>query len=81
MIGHLYRPILRPASFATLPSGVKWCYVEAPTMYGLYAGSDLPRSRHLFGVIATDRALTAQEAAHFDLLPVTWVGAFPPPEN
>jgi hypothetical protein len=50
-------------------------------MYGLYAGSDLPRSRHLFGVIATDRALTAQEAAHFDLLPVTWVGAFPPPEN
>jgi hypothetical protein len=36
MIEHLYQPLLRPASFATLPSGVKWHYVEAPTMHGLY---------------------------------------------
>lgn len=80
MIEHLYQPLLRPASFATLPSGVKWHYVEAPTMHGLYAGFDLPQSRHRFGVIATDRALTSQEADHFDLLPMPFV-AMITPEN
>lgn len=62
-----YIPLFRPASFCTLPEGVKWSYVEAPQMHGLYMGGDLPQSRHRFGIIATDRALTEQELDHFDL--------------
>lgn len=64
-----YIPFLRPAGFATLPEGVKWSYVEAPLMYGLYTRGDLPQSRHKFGIIETDRELTAAEIDHFDLRP------------
>ena len=69
-MSHLYRPIYRPSSFSTLPQWVKWEYAEAPTMAGLCNRSDLPRSAHRFGIISTDRALTPEEAARFDLLGV-----------
>ena len=64
-----YTPQLRPAGFATLPSGLSWHYVQAPTMHGLYMRDDLPTSRYRYGVIETDRELTAHEIFTFDLLP------------
>lgn len=60
-----YKPILRPASSFTLPAGVKWEYVEAP--WDGVNRPDLPRSSNRHGVISTDRPLTAEERAHFDL--------------
>ena len=62
-----YRTTLRPASFGGLPDGVTYRYIEAPAMPGLYAGFDLPQSRHRYGVIETDRELTPQELHHFDI--------------
>lgn len=64
---HLYRPTLRPASYGGMPQGVCWAYVEAPAMHGLANRPDLPTSRHLYGVISTDRALTAAECKQFDM--------------
>jgi hypothetical protein len=63
---NLYRPMLRPAGFATLPRGVKWDYVEAPSY--ITARPDLPRSSHPHGIISTERPLTKDEREHFDLL-------------
>jgi len=63
-----YRTTLRPAGFGGLPAGVGWRYVEAPTD-GL-CPSDIPPSRHRYGVIETDRALTSGELSHFDIEPV-----------
>ena len=65
-----YRPMLRPAGFATLPPGVRWEYVQSPAMSGLCNRPDLPRSDYRYGVISTDRALTVDEINHFDLVPV-----------
>jgi hypothetical protein len=62
-----YRPTLRPASSATLPDGLDWSFVEAPDYVNR---PDLPRSRHRYGVISTDRKLTADECDRFGLLPV-----------
>lgn len=64
---HHYIPRLRPAGFATLPHGVKWDYVEAPQMEGLANRPELPRSRHRYGVISTDRALTDDELERHEL--------------
>lgn len=64
---HRYIPLLRPAGFATLPSGLRWDYVEAPAMPGLCRRDDIPLSAHRYGIIATDRALTADERDRFDL--------------
>lgn len=65
-----YMPLLRPASFATLPAGVSWSYVAAPSMPGLVNRPDLPASRHRYGIIRTSRPLTADECQRFDLRPV-----------
>lgn len=62
---HKYRPLLRPAGFSTLPSGLRWEYVEAPSY--ITKRPDLPTSQHPHGVIAVDRALTADECDRFDL--------------
>ena len=62
----LYRPLLRPASFCTLPEGLSWNYVEVPSEYAADR-PDLPISRHRFGIIATTRQLTAKERYTFDL--------------
>lgn len=59
-----YIPLLRPASFCTLPRGVKWEFVEVPSYVNRF---DLPASSHTHGVIATDRKLTADECDRFDL--------------
>lgn len=61
-----YRPLLRPASRATLPD-LGWYYVEAPAMFGLANRPDLPTSRHRYGVISFERDLTAKECETFDL--------------
>jgi hypothetical protein len=66
----LYRPKLRPASFATLPPGLKWNYAEAPAMYGLANRPDLPQSRFPYGVIETERQLTPEECYTFDLISI-----------
>ena len=66
-MAHRYIPLLRPASFSTLPAGVTWEYVEAPAMAGLANRPDLPTSKHRYGMIETSRQLTRQERAHFDL--------------
>ncbi len=64
-----YIPLLRPASFTTLPQGVTWGYVEAPAMQGLAKRPDLPTSTHRYGVIETSRPLTKGEEHTFDLKP------------
>lgn len=64
----LYRPTLRPAGFATLPAGVRWQFHELPS--DDYSERDLPRSRWRYGVIETDRELTAKECDTFDLVKV-----------
>jgi hypothetical protein len=63
----LYRPLLRPAGYGTLPSGVSWQYVEWPSMMG-FGRADIPTSQHRYGIIETDRTLTKDEREHFDLL-------------
>ncbi len=67
---YLYRPMYRPAGFATLPPGLSWNYAEAPAMYGLANRPDLPQSRHTFGIISTERQLTDAECRTFELKPV-----------
>jgi hypothetical protein len=70
MSTHRYRPLLRPASCGTLPAGVHWQYVEAPAIGGLINWFALPQSRYPFGVICTDRELTADECKRYDLEPL-----------
>lgn len=67
-VSYRYRPLFRPASFSTLPRGLKWEYVEAPSYVTLRP--DLPRSTYPHGVISTDRALTLDEQEQFDLIEV-----------
>ena len=65
---NLYRPLLRPASFCTLPAGIAWEYAEIPADLAL-GRPDLPVSSHRYGVIKTGRSLTAAERERFDLVP------------
>ena len=67
MSRHLYRTTLRPASGGGLPPGVRWEYVEAPAMPGLANRPDLPTSVHRYGIVSTDRELTAVEMFQFDI--------------
>jgi hypothetical protein len=67
MSTHRYRPLRRPSSCTF--ADVHWDYVEAPVMGGLVDWFGLPQSRHAFGVIRTDRELTAEECKRFDLEP------------
>ena len=66
---YLYRPLLRPAGFATMPAGLKWNYVEVPRDIA-HLRPNLPVSRHRYGVIACDRELTEKERRNFDIEPV-----------
>ena len=63
---HTYKMLLRPASFCTLPRGVKWDYVQAPWSLA-HRRLDIPRASNEHGIISTDRRLTEQERADFDL--------------
>ena len=65
---HLYRPLLRPAGYATLPKGLQWSYVEAPWDLADRL-TDLPRCSTRHGLIATERPLTDAECETFDLQP------------
>jgi hypothetical protein len=71
--GHLYRLQYRPPGAATLPSGLKWDFHEAPRDdYDLQQRRpELPRSRHPFGVIRTERPLTPEEMRTYEIDPVT----------
>ena len=62
-----YKPILRPAGYATLPDGIEWTFVEAPDYLPM---APAPRSSHPHGIIDTNRPLTDDECRVFDLLPV-----------
>jgi hypothetical protein len=66
---NLYIPRLRPVGFATVPDDLRdsWRYVEAPP--DLYTRPDLPRSRHLYGVVEVPRPLTADEESRFGWQP------------
>jgi hypothetical protein len=61
-----YIPLLRPATFGALPSGVKWDYAERPTSFPMNR-PDLPLSTHRFGVIVIDQKLPDDRARYFDL--------------
>lgn len=63
-----YRTTLRPAGGGGLPPGVRWQYIEVPA--DDWREIHLPRSRHRYGVIETDRELTQDELEHFDIVPV-----------
>ena len=63
-----YRTTLRPAGFGGIPSGVGWQYVELPTdNLDAHLYPNKPVSRHRYGVIETDRPLTANELDHFSI--------------
>ena len=61
-----YKVLLRPASSFTLPKGIRWDYVAAPWDLA-HIRNDIPRAENRHGVIGTDRQLTANEIAQFDL--------------
>lgn len=61
-----YRPLLRLPGFATLPPGVVWEYVQMPPDLA-HLRPELPRSEHRFGIIATHRALSAEECEQYSL--------------
>jgi hypothetical protein len=61
-----YRPTIRPASMVALPPGVRWEFVEAPWDIA-HVRTDLPRCETRYGLISTDRPLTAEECEHFEL--------------
>lgn len=65
-MANTYRPMIRPASFCTLPRGVKWEFVEAPWDIA-HVRTDIPRCETRHGLIATDRPLTADECEQFSL--------------
>lgn len=71
MYKNFYRPVFRPPGFATLPHGLRWEYIEVPLALA-YNRPELPVSRYTYGIIATDRPLTAQERSTFDL--AVWKG-------
>jgi len=63
---HLYRPLYRPAAFSGIPKG--WQYAEAPPDLPKVAITfGIPMSRHMFGIIAYDRKLTADEVKQHEL--------------
>ena len=59
-----YAPLLRPASFSTLPQALEWSYVEVPSY--ITKRPDLPRSTRPHGVIEC-RELTKDECDRFEL--------------
>ena len=61
---HLYEPLLRPAGFATAPSG--WEYVERPASVMLNR-PDLPQSRLRYGVIGYREKLSDETREHYSL--------------
>lgn len=69
---NLYTMRYRPASFATLPprlnrgGGLGWWYVEAPFDLA-HIRTDIPRSKHVFGVIETRDPLTPQELRDYEI--------------
>lgn len=63
---NLYRPLLRPAGFATLPRGLEWDYVQMPPDLA-HRRPELPASKHRHGVIRTAWPLTAEECEQYSL--------------
>jgi hypothetical protein len=66
----------RPPSFATLPKG--WVLVERPQIAGWERRTDLPVSRHRFGVVGFARALSDREIADYELTFLGQSSANPP---
>lgn len=68
MCWHLYKPLWRPVTFATIPRGLAWDYVEAPDA-NVAVRRGLPLSKHLFGIIKTNRLLTTEEQNDYGFEP------------
>lgn len=61
-----YAPMYRPPGFASLPKG--WTLLERPRLNcGFDRRTDLPLSRHMFGVVSYDRQLTDAEVTNYQL--------------
>lgn len=65
LLTHRYTQLYRPPSSCTLPKG--WTLVERPLVPGFERRRDLPISKHYFGVIEFDHALTQDEIADYQL--------------
>ncbi len=64
MTEYQYKPLLRPAGYATVPAG--WRYAELLSD-GSVARTDLPMSTWRYGVIVYDRPLTGDELEQYSL--------------
>jgi hypothetical protein len=64
---HLYAPLLRPPSHATVPEG--WELIERGTLGMFPLRTDLPEGATPHGVIAYTRPLTSQEVLDYSLIP------------
>ena len=62
---HKYTQLYRPPNSCCLPKG--WDLVERPLVPGFERRTDLPLSKHYFGVIEFDHALTQDEVANYQL--------------
>lgn len=62
-----YVPMLRPAGYATLPSGIDWEYVATGHHYTSKYRPDVPVGKTLYGVIITSRPLTHDELERFSM--------------
>ena len=60
-----YTLLYRPPSSCTLPKG--WTLIERPQVPGFESRTDLPLSKHYFGVVEFERVLTQDEAADYQL--------------
>jgi hypothetical protein len=72
-MANLYATTLRPAGGGGVPPSVRFTYVNAPWDGRLYYGIDgiaVPTGAYRYGVVATDRPLTAEELDHFDIVAV-----------
>lgn len=63
-----YRMLYRPPGFATLPSRLGWEFVEVPRDHA--NPFSLPVSKYPFGIIKTERPLTADELRSYEIVEV-----------
>lgn len=65
---YLYTLQYRPPGIGTCPKG--WELVERPRMPGWERRTDLPESKHRFGVIGYERPLSAEDVERYELTPL-----------
>lgn len=70
-MAHRYRMLYRPAGYATLPDKLIWRYAELPRTH-IGVALNIPVSRHLYGVIETERELTPEELRTYQIEEVSF---------